>query len=332
MLKSVALKLRKHAVLVAGMQTLVLLILGGSITISIPAQTAATASAEGAKPGTSADAAQPAPKPALWRLKGTHGTMYLFGTRHNVQKGVAWETETIKKALKDSSTVYLPVAGLDEETRTEMKKVRITLGVDAEHPLSSKISKEDLEMLDAAAKQLGAPGESIMEHVQPWVAWLYIESLPEKKAGTDAGLVVNGALDDEAQDAGKAVKGLTTADAEIRSIAELPLDLQIQLLHASLVDIDTEAARIQAIQEAWLAGDVEAMISKGIDDMKAKVPAVYEALNVKEDKRYAAKLMGFLKDPQLGTIFVALPASDVIGPDGVLSLLEKHGVAAERVE
>jgi len=326
-LKLPDLKLRKHAALVAVVQSFALILLVGSMPLAMCAQTASPEA-----PKASADAAQTAPKPGLWRLKGVHGTMYLFGTRHSVKKGVAWETETIKNALKDSSVLYLPVAGLDEDTRTELKRVRITLGVDAEHPLSSKISKEDLGMLDAAAKQLGAPGESIMEHVQPWVAWLYIESLPEKKAGTDSGAVLNGALDDEAQTAGKTVKGLSTADAELRAIAELPLDVQIQLLHASLVDLDSEADRIQAIQEAWLRGDVQGMITNGIDDLKAKVPAVYEALNVNGDKRYAAKLMGLLKDPQTGTIFVALPASDVIGPDGVLSVLEKHGVAAERVE
>jgi uncharacterized protein YbaP (TraB family) len=39
-----------------------------------------------------------------------------------------------------------------------------------------------------------------------------------------------------------------------------------------------------------------------------------------------------LKDPKTGTLFVAIGAAHLAGPDSVLKMLEKKGYKAERVE
>jgi uncharacterized protein YbaP (TraB family) len=53
---------------------------------------------------------------------------------------------------------------------------------------------------------------------------------------------------------------------------------------------------------------------------------------VKRNERFADALAAVLKDPATGTDFVAIGAAHLAGPDSVLTMLEKRGYRAERVE
>ena len=54
-------------------------------------------------------------------------------------------------------------------TRRPRSRWRMQFGLDTAHPLSTKISKDDVALLDAAAKSMGLPGEAMFEPMQPWL-------------------------------------------------------------------------------------------------------------------------------------------------------------------
>ena len=58
-------------------------------------------------------------------------------------------------------------------------------GTDLAHPLSTKISKDDVALLDAAAKSMGLPGEAMLEPMQPWLVSATLEVVPMMKGGYD---------------------------------------------------------------------------------------------------------------------------------------------------
>ena len=60
----------------------------------------------GAAPAAPTPAATPTPAagmakatPAIWRVKGTHGTVYLFGSVHVMKPDVEWEAGKVKAAF-----------------------------------------------------------------------------------------------------------------------------------------------------------------------------------------------------------------------------------------
>ena len=97
--------------------------------------------------------------PAIWRVKGAHATLYLFGSVHVMKPNVEWESAKVKAALTSSDVIYLEIANLDDTAAAQ--PLAMQFGLDAAHPLSTKISADDVALLDTAAKSMGMPGEAM---------------------------------------------------------------------------------------------------------------------------------------------------------------------------
>src|ERR1017187_4746373 len=116
--------------------------------MSAPASraTPAPAAASVAKPAEATMAADP----AIWRAKGAHGAGSLVGSVHVMKPNVVWESAKVKAALESSDVLYLEIANIDDTA--SVQPMVLQFGIDTDHPLSTKVSKDDLELLDAAAK------------------------------------------------------------------------------------------------------------------------------------------------------------------------------------
>ena len=268
----------------------------------------------------------------MWKIKGVHGTVYLFGSIHVMKKDVRWETAKVKDALTASDTLYLEIAGLDTASLQAAQPEILQLGTDSEHALSTKISKDDVALLDGAVKSMGLPGEQALESLQPWLVYLTISVLPAMQAGYDTESGVDKKLEAEEKQAGKAVKGFETMTEQMHFVADMPAPLQAQMLHQALVDLPKSVSQTDAMVADWTRGDIEAIAKLDNDEMKVKYPELYDRLLVKRNERFADALAGLLKDPATGTVFVTIGAGHLAGPDSVLKMLETRGYAAVRVE
>jgi uncharacterized protein YbaP (TraB family) len=282
--------------------------------------------------------AQPAPlikedaTPALWQVQGVHGTVYLYGSVHVMKPDVVWETARVKDALKASDVLYLEIADLDPASAQAMQPMVAQLGMDAEHPLSTKISKADVDLLDAAVKKLGLPGESSFEPMKPWLVYLTLSVLPAVQAGYEPGSGIDQKILAEAQSENKPVKGFETASEQLHYLADFPQAQQVELLHQTLVDLPKSTARVDEMVDDWTRGDVDKIAAVENDEMKVKYPALYAKLLVSRNEHFAGVLDALLKDPATGTVFVTIGAAHLAGPDSVLKMLEKKGFSARRVE
>ena len=270
--------------------------------------------------------------PALWKVKGVHGTIYLFGSIHMMKKDVHWETTKVKEALGASELLYLEIAGLDDASIQAAQPQILQLGTDPDHPLSTKITKEDLDLLDGAVKTMGLPGEQVLEPMKPWLVYLTISVVPIVQAGYDPNSGVDKTLEAEMKKAAKPEKGFETITEQMHYMADMPDALQTQMLHQTLLDLPKSAIQTKEMMASWIRGDVEAIGKLENDEMKAKYPELYSVLLVKRNERFADALAGMLKDPATGTVFVAVGAGHLAGADSVLTMLETRGFKAERVE
>jgi len=284
------------------------------------------------KHATPADAVTTEANPALWKVKGVHGTVYVFGSIHVMKKDVHWETAKVKDALDSSDVLYLEVTGTDEASMQAAQPEILQLGMDQEHPLSTKISKEDVDLLDATVKTMGLPGEQSLEPMQPWLAWATVSVLPMMQAGYDPKSGVDTTLEVEVNATKKPVKGLETLTGQLHMLADMPVPLQAQMLHQALVDLPKNVSQIDTMMADWTSGDVEAIGKMENEEMKVKYPELYSNLLVKRNVQFADQLAGMLKDPATGTVFVTIGAGHLAGPDSVLKMLETRGYKAVRVE
>jgi uncharacterized protein YbaP (TraB family) len=299
--------------------------------VALPAISQTPAPAPAAPPATGPAILTEA-TPALWTVKGPHAMLYLFGSVHVMKKDVHWETPKVKDALTASSTLYLEIAGLDPASVQAAQPEIMQLGTDQEHPLSTKLSKPDIDLLDQAVKTMGLPGEQALEPMQPWLAYLSISVVPMIQAGYDPKSGIDTLLEAEAKAANKPVKGLETLSQQIHYLADMAPALQLQMLHQALVDMPKSVAETNTMVADWTRGDVDAIAKMNNDEMKTKYPELYKTLLVERNERFADALAAMLKDPAGGTSFIAIGAAHLAGPDSVLKMLEKRGFTATRVE
>ena len=270
--------------------------------------------------------------PAMWVVKKGPTTVYLFGTVHVMRPGVHWETPKVEAAFKASHTLYLEIADIGPEAQAAMKPVLLQMGMDVDHPLSSKISKEDVAALDTEFKSLGTPGEIVVDKMQPWLVYLTLSVLPSVQAGFDPTNGIDQQLHKQAEAAGEKIEGFETAEEQVHYLADFPQPEQVALLHEEIEELPKSVAQMNEMVGDWEHGDVAKIASLANDDLKAKHPDLYQKLLVDRNTTISSKIEEILKDPASGTVFVAVGAAHLAGPDSLQNMLQKDGFVSERVE
>jgi uncharacterized protein YbaP (TraB family) len=269
--------------------------------------------------------------PALWIVTNGKATVYLFGTVHVMKPDVHWETPKVAAALKSSSTLYLEIANTGADAAEALQPLMISLGMDAEHPLSTKISKDDVALLDTEMKKMGQ-GEAQLEPMQPWLVYVMLSVLPPMEAGYDPANGIDPQLQKQAAAQGKPVKGFETADQQLHVLADFPQPEQVALLHETIQELPKAVEQTNEMVADWEHGDVAAIAKMENEDLETKHPDLYKKLLVDRNQAISAKIAALLKDPATGTVFVAVGAAHLAGADSIQKDLEKQGFASVRVE
>ncbi|MGN6790289.1 MAG: TraB/GumN family protein [Rhodanobacteraceae bacterium] len=265
--------------------------------------------------------------PALWVAKSATATVYLFGTVHVLPPDAQWHYPALDKALADSGTLYVEE---DDDNPVAMQMLVLQYGTDLQHPLSDQLDDADRARLDAAANTLAFPGgAATLNAMKPWLAALTIMVAPIVKAGYDPKSGADKRLEAEFKDAGKPVDAFETAERQIKYFADLPASLQLDLLRNVLDDYAKGPAQIKALIHAWQGGDVDAIANNVNGSMRAQYPDLYGVLLVDRNRNFARQIGALLKGG--GTIFVAIGAGHLAGPDSVQVQLAKLGTETERV-
>lgn len=263
--------------------------------------------------------------PALWRIQHDGATIYLFGTVHVLPQGMQWHYPVLDDALKASDTLYVELVDDDPAT---MQPLVMQYGIDFAHPLSGELDAGDEQRLQAAAQTAGVPARAL-DAMKPWMAAVTLTVAPIVKAGFDPASGADKKLRQQFASEGKPVKGLETAARQIGYFANLPQTVQVSMLQETLDDYAKADTEIAALVKDWKAGDVDAIAALENSDMRNKYPVLYNTLLTERNRRWAQQVAQMLDARQ--TVFVAVGAAHLAGPDDVQAQLQKLGIAVERV-
>jgi len=261
-------------------------------------------------------------EPAIWVVKGPHATVYLFGTIHALRKSDSWHSAKIDAAIQQSQTLWLEIPNVDDAA--SMQPLVMQLGMDQVHPLSTKLTADQLGKLTKAANTVGLPGgEAMFETFKPWLAALTLSIAPLMQAGYDPSTGVEIELKPEFVKANKSVKGFETAEQQMRYFADMPERVQIDFLNSELDDFDTAIDKFKKMLAAWSAGDTDSLDKLNNADFRDKYPDLFQTLVVKRNQNFTTQIQDLLKGD--GISFVAIGAGHLVGKDGVPAMLEKQG-------
>jgi len=293
-----------------------LAMIGGSAKTS--AQTPTSASTQNCSPASC--------HPALWVLKGPHATVYLFGSVHLLGKDREWRTPVLNAALASSQTLWLEVTGADDPRAAQ--PIIMELGIDASHPLSTKLSKDQLAKLDSEAKTFHM-SEAMMEPMRPWLAAVTLDVAPLQQAGVDPGNGVESILTAEFKKSNRPVQGFETVSQQFHFFADLPAKTEVDYLNLSINDFAKEREQFKQLLEAWYKGDQNELDRLVNEEWRQEHPETYDVLIARRNLYFAQRIEELVKGE--GTSFVAIGAGHCVGADGVIALLGKDGLQAQKL-
>jgi uncharacterized protein YbaP (TraB family) len=267
--------------------------------------------------------------PALFAVRDADSTMYLYGTVHVRPRGADWGDARVRAAIDESSEVWTELI-MSPETDAEAQQLALQLGAaEPGRPLSSWLTAEENEKLNAITARLGIP-QGALEGLKPWLAGLTLTVVPLVQAGFDPQSGVDRSVDAYADAAGKTMRAFETPAQQLGFLAGLSPELQRQMLSESIEQSGEVVELITAMSAAWETGDDAALERAVIEDMRSEYPELYETIIVERNNAWMEVIVRELEGA--GVDFVAVGAGHVIGREGLVAQLRARGYRVERVE
>lgn len=280
---------------------------------------AGPAPAEGAVVAQDAD-------PALWVLQDEDTTIYLFGTIHVLRPGLTWFDEAIAQAFESADELRTEVVMPDDPMQLVPVMLRYAQDTSGK-PLSSKLTRRQLELWRAGAGRLGLPVEQL-ESFKPWFASLQLSVGMLVALGMDPNHGVEEVLRAAAKSSAKRMTSFETVDEQMGFIDSTPESEQIRGMMEMLEDGAKAQRELEELVDSWARGEPEktgALMNESLAD----APVTARILLTDRNRRWAASIRERLAEP--GTVFVAVGAGHLAGRDSVQDFLARLGLKASRV-
>ncbi len=278
------------------------------------------------QPAKAAAAANDA-DPALWVVRDTDTTVYLFGTIHVLKPGLTWFDEAVKTAFDRSDEVKLEIVMPDPAT---MQGLVQATGVAAPGtpPLTQRLPEAKRAAFTKAVTDLGLPADAL-DRYKPWLAATQLSVAPLSKLGYSNSNGPEEVISAAAKQANKPLTGLETPEQQLGFFGGLSDQAQLQFLESTVEELPKLDSTMASMVDDWARGDPDALAREMNEELKSS-PEVAKVLLTDRNARWATWIKGRMATP--GTVFIAVGAGHLAGPESVQAQLAKLGVKAERVK
>ncbi len=268
-----------------------------------------------------------AAEPAVWAVRDSDSTLYLFGTVHLRRPGAPWGGPVAQRAMAEAETVWLEVDPGELAPQTAGRLLQ-AIGFDRGRSLSTRMNPARVQQLQETVAKLGLSMAAV-ELMKPWLVASVLAMAPMQKAGYAAENGVDRLVAEAATAAGKPISALESGEQQLRYLDGLSEPTQLAMLYEALDQLDGGVDVLQAAEQAWESGDQARLRQLLIEPMAATSPDLYQALFTDRNRRWVDRLVEVLAGS--GVDFVAVGAGHLGGEGGIDALLRLRGFGVERV-
>ncbi len=263
------------------------------------------------------------PDPPFYEIVSGDGVIegWIIGTIHALPADTQWRTPAIRRAVNEADYLLVEVAGLRERDR--IAEIFTLLATSPAQPdLRSRVAPQNRAALDRVLSKTGRASDSFGS-TETWAAALILARLSasaDPANGVDAALI--------ADFSGRDVRELEGAMGQLRLFDSLPEEEQSDLLEGVVTEIEAMESDPDRLQTAWLAGDETALVEATRSGMMAD-REIRDALLVNRNRRWIKAIESVLNKP--ARPLIAVGAAHLVGPDGLVAMLDAHGYSVRRV-
>jgi uncharacterized protein len=275
-----------------------------------------------------------APRPAIWLLEDSDTKIYLFGTTHLFERGLAWRSPRLDLIIREADELVTETGG--DEENLDLDEIGRAMFMSKSVPILSRVSETHRPQLQRIVDASGMSVE-MWDTLHSWAAAVTVMSVqamegltPEQREQGNPLGMMSGAeaeLGTEFRRSNRPISGVETSIFQLDLLRTLPRPAQQAFLEMAL----DEAARAQeaaatGVDAAWVSGNVEAIAR----EMEVMPPVLYERLLTVRNRDWTEWLARRLERP--GTVLFAVGAGHLAGRDSVQSMLAARGLSARRID
>lgn len=268
-----------------------------------------------------------APALPLWELTGTSNRIMVLGSIHFLRAADYPLAPEITAAF-DQADVVLMEIDMDDLDPVAGARTVAALARDGKgRTLAELLGPGAWQAASAEARKIGldlAP----MTPFEPWYAAVLVTQLRLAQLGFDPSLGVESRMAADAQRLGKEIRGLETLESQLGALDSLSADAQRKFLQSTLEEAAEVGDMADDMIAAWKAGDVRALDGDLLGGVRDQAE-VYRALIMRRNEHFADAI-GDLVDGEKNYLIV-VGALHLVGPDSVLRMLERDGVASRQI-
>lgn len=265
--------------------------------------------------------------PAMWTLSDEDTTIHIFGTVHILRPDIDWRTAEFDAAFDSAETLVLEVDMESEEGQRAVMRDFVQRGLYGDgRTLSGQLSEGDLAVLKTALEPLGLPLAAI-DPMEPWMVAVNLSVMQLQQEGFDPASGVEQVLVAAAQEDGKTFDFLETASIQANIFDTLAEDVQKTFLYETALTLDDSTVMLDQVVEEWADGDVEGLGALVANPDTGGGEGIYDALFVERNQNWVPRIEAMLEAP--GTVFIAVGAGHLAGPDSVITMLRDKGYEVE---
>lgn len=276
--------------------------------------------------------------PAIWKIDGDKGDIYLFGSFHILPKDLQWRTPELEAALQAAQQLDFEI-NLDEaQDPTKMGDLIRRYGfLPPDQSLHRMLAVEYRARLDATLKDLGLPLQAT-DRMRPWLAALTITSLSAMKQSAKPGQKTDPAAATGEQ-AGADIQlwnwakannrqrgALETLESQIHIFADLSHEQEVQYLIVTLQQTGKMDESLDSLIRAWKSGNTKE-IDKALNGDMDNFPAMRKALFSDRHEKWLPQIQAMINDGKNHVIIVG--AAHLVGQGSVIDLLRAKGIRVE---
>ena len=270
------------------------------------------------------------PEPALWELSAGKSKVYLFGSIHMLPRDWPWRTNAIDSAIRASGVFVFETA----LTQDQMNKMTLFVRDNGRLPrgqvLSRMLSPKGLKDFKSALTMTPLDPESV-DTMRPWLALMVLGDY-QIQNGPLRSFVEEGVdytLEQEAREAGKAIRHLETAESQFEVLLQATPDSDIAGFESDLHELLKADQTYRRLLDGWTVGN-QAELAKVMASEGATNPDEKHLLLDKRNRNWLPQIESMMISKQ--TIFVTVGAAHLVGPGSVLDMLCVRGWKVQRIK
>ncbi len=271
----------------------------------------------------------------LWKVTGgdSKGDSYIFGTHHIAPVAILDSIQGFADALNSVSTVYGELE-MAEMTSPAVQQVAMRHSMaPADSTLSKLLSAEQLDSVSAVLGKYtgGMLTAASLDPMKPVVVSTQLGVMQSMVAFPEftGQQQLDQVIQERAQLAGKAVKGLETAEQQFAILMGGSLSRQAEQLMKDIRKEEKTIEDAKTLAAAYMSADLDAMERLFNDPETGMSPETAKALIYDRNDNWIAQLREILPADK---VMIVVGAGHLVGEKGILSQLRNAGYEVTAVD